>query len=88
MGRVLRITLVRSPIGSKAYHKDALKTLGLRRLSQSVVREDSPSLRGLLHAVAHLVRVEEVPETEASREGEEYAAAPPTPPSPGGQASS
>ncbi|MCS7207742.1 MAG: 50S ribosomal protein L30 [Dehalococcoidia bacterium] len=67
MGKVLRITLVRSPIGSKAYHKKTLETLGLRRLSQSVLREDSPSLQGLLHTVRHLVRVEEMPEEPSAK---------------------
>lgn len=63
MGKIVRITLVHSPIGSKAYQKAALKTLGLRRVSQSVLREDSPALQGLLRTVQHLVRVEEVPQT-------------------------
>lgn len=66
MATVLRITLVRSPINSKAYQKETLKALGLRRMSQSVLREDSPSLRGMLRTVSHLVRVEEVQEEASS----------------------
>lgn len=62
MGKVLRITLVRSPIGSKSYQKETLKALGLKRVSQSVLREDSPSLQGMLRTVHHLVQVEEVME--------------------------
>ncbi|GBD10958.1 50S ribosomal protein L30 [bacterium HR23] len=65
MGKLVRITLVRSPIGSKAYHKKTVQALGLRRLHQSVLFPDSPSLRGMLKAVQHLVRVEEVPEAQA-----------------------
>ncbi|MFN3974999.1 MAG: 50S ribosomal protein L30 [Dehalococcoidia bacterium] len=66
MATVLRITLVRSPIGSKAYQKETLKALGLRRVSQSVLREDSPSLQGMLRTVSHLVHVEEVQEVASS----------------------
>ena len=40
--------------------RESLKTLGLRKIRQSVVREDSPSVRGLIATVRHLVTVEEV----------------------------
>jgi large subunit ribosomal protein L30 len=56
----LKVTQVKSAIGTKPKHRDALRTLGLRRIRQSVVREDTPSLRGLVHSVRHLVTVEEV----------------------------
>ena len=56
----LRITYVRSAIGYSVRHKDTIRTLGLRRLNQSVVHEDTPSVRGMLLKVNHLVRVEEV----------------------------
>lgn len=56
----LKVTQVRSVIGTKRNHRDSLRTLGLRRIRQSVVRDDSPVVRGLIHTVRHLVEVEEV----------------------------
>ena len=56
----LKVTQVRSVIGTKANHRASLQTLGLRKIRQSVVREDSPVVRGLIHTVRHLVEVEEV----------------------------
>ncbi|MGD9696018.1 MAG: 50S ribosomal protein L30 [Thermoleophilia bacterium] len=54
----LRITQVRSRIGTQARHRGALRSLGLRRIGQSVEHEDSPQLQGQLRLVAHLVTVE------------------------------
>ena len=56
----LRVTQVRSTIGSKENQRATLRTLGLRKIRQSVVREDSPSVRGMINTVRHLVTVEEV----------------------------
>ncbi len=56
----LRITYVRSSIGYSERHKATIRTLGLRRLHQSVIHEDTPTLRGMLAKVNHLVRIEEV----------------------------
>lgn len=56
----LKITQVRSTIGGRQNQKDTLRTLGLRRIGQSVVREDCPEVRGAVRTVAHLVTVEEV----------------------------
>ncbi|RJF40744.1 50S ribosomal protein L30 [Actinomyces sp. 2119] len=58
--RRLRVTQVRSGIGGTHRQRASLHTLGLRRIRQSVVREDSPSVRGLIAKVRHLVTVEEV----------------------------
>ncbi len=55
----LRITYVRSAIGYSVRHKDTIRSLGLRRLHQSVVHDDTPTLRGMLRKVNHLVRIEE-----------------------------
>lgn len=55
----LRITLVKSGIGYADDQKKTLKALGFKRLNQSVVQEDSPSVRGMIIKVRHLVRVEE-----------------------------
>ncbi len=56
----LRITYVKSSIGYSERHKATIRTLGLHRLHQSVIHEDTPTLRGMLAKVNHLVRIEEV----------------------------
>jgi large subunit ribosomal protein L30 len=56
----LKVTQVRSVIGTKRNHRETLRTLGLRKIRQTTVREDTPQLRGLIHTVRHLVTVEEV----------------------------
>ena len=58
--KMLRITLVKSPIGYSQRHKDTVRTLGLRRINQTVEHEDSPVVQGMLYKIAHLVEVEEV----------------------------
>lgn len=55
----LRITLVRSVIGCTKDQRRAVRTLGLHRIRETVVREDRVDLRGILRQVAHLVTVEE-----------------------------
>lgn len=56
----LKITQVRSVIGTKPKHRETMRTLGLRKIRQSVVKEDRPEFRGMIHSVRHLVEVEEV----------------------------
>ena len=58
-GRLLRITLVRSPIGYDRRQKATVRALGLRRMHQTVDQQDTPVVRGMLARVPHLVRVEE-----------------------------
>ena len=55
----LLITQVKSANGTNSRQRDTLRSLGLRGISKSVEREDSPQLRGMVHAVRHLVDVEE-----------------------------
>ena len=55
----IRVTQVRSGIGGTRRQRETLKSLGLRKIRQSVVREDSASVRGMIAKVAHLVTVEE-----------------------------
>lgn len=55
----LRITYVKSAIGYSVTHKKTIRALGFRRLNQTVEREDSPALRGMLYQVNQLVRIEE-----------------------------
>jgi len=56
----LKITLRRSPIGSKPQHRKTVRALGLRKLHQTVVMNDDPAIRGMIRAVAHMVEYEEV----------------------------
>ena len=55
----IRVTQVRSGIGGTRRQRETLKSLGLRKIRQSVVREDSASVRGMIAKVTHLVTVEE-----------------------------
>jgi len=55
----LSITWVKSGIGYAEVQKRTLKALGLTRLNQSVVHDDSASVRGMINKVRHLIRVEE-----------------------------
>jgi len=57
MALKLKITLVRSAIDRPQTQKDTVRGLGLRRLHQSVVREDTPSIRGMVRKIQHLVTV-------------------------------
>jgi len=57
--KVVRVTLVKSPIGYSKRHKDTIKALGLRRMHQTVEHADTPVLRGMLAKVAHLVEIVE-----------------------------
>lgn len=56
----LKITYVKSSIGYAQNQKDTVKSLGLRKLNQSVVHEDTPVIRGMVFKVQHLVKVEEI----------------------------
>jgi large subunit ribosomal protein L30 len=56
----LKVTQTKSRIGSKKEHRDSLRSLGLHRIGDSVVKPDRPEIRGMINAVRHLVTVEEV----------------------------
>jgi len=60
----LRVTWVKSGIGYPVDQKRTIKALGFRRLNQSVEHDDTPSIRGMLHKVKHLVKVEGSSEAE------------------------
>ncbi len=55
----IKITWIKSGIGYEESQKKTLASLGFHRLNQSVVHEDSSSLRGMINKVRHLVKVEE-----------------------------
>jgi len=56
----LKITLVKSTIGSKPKHKKTVQALGLKKLNKTVVQKDNAAIRGMCTQVSHLVKVEEI----------------------------
>lgn len=56
----LKITQVRGTVGARWKQRETLRSLGLRKIRQSVIREDNPQTRGMIKVVHHLVEVEEV----------------------------
>ena len=56
----LKITQIKSKISEKQNQRDTLRSLGLHRISEVVIREDNAQNRGYVRAVAHLVKVEEI----------------------------
>ena len=65
MAKKLKITQVRSAIGRKQNQKDTVRALGLRRLHQTVLHNDTPQIRGMINTVGHLLKVEEADHDEA-----------------------
>lgn len=56
----LKVTQVKSSNGGKQNQRETLRTLGLKRIGDVVVKQDRPEIRGMVRTVAHLVAVEEV----------------------------
>jgi len=56
----LKITQTKSGIGNKQNQRETLRSLGLKRMHDVVVKEDRPEIRGMVQTVTHLVTVEEV----------------------------
>ena len=56
----LKVTQTRSEIGGKRNQRETLRTLGLKRIGDVVVKEDRPEIRGMVKTVTHLVALEEV----------------------------
>ena len=56
----LKVTKLRSKVGGSQEHRETLRSLGLKRIGDVVVKEDRPEIRGMVVAVRHLVKVEEV----------------------------
>lgn len=59
MNLKLKITQIRSTIGKLDNQKKTIRALGLGKLNKSIVHNDSPSIRGMIYTVKHLVKVEE-----------------------------
>lgn len=60
MSTRLKVTQVKSTIGGKQKQRDTLRTLGLKRIGDVSAHEDTPTVRGMIATVSHLVTVEEV----------------------------
>ncbi len=58
--KMLKITQVRSLIDQKPAHRKTIEALGLRRIRHTVVKADTPQIRGMVRKVSHLVTVEEI----------------------------
>ena len=59
MAAMLKITLVKSMIGRPEKHRKVLQGMGLTKLNKTVELHDTPSIRGMINAVSHLVKAEE-----------------------------
>ena len=57
MKKMLKVTLVKSPISAKVSHQATVRGLGLRKMHQTREREDTPAVRGMINKVAYLVQV-------------------------------
>lgn len=58
--QMVRITLVKSPIGYAENQRATVRSLGLRKMNASVTHKATPQIRGMINTVSHLVKVEEV----------------------------
>jgi large subunit ribosomal protein L30 len=67
MAKKLKITQVKSLIGSQPRHKLTMKAIGFHRHQETLTKDDTPQLRGMLHQVRHLVHVEEVKAARRSK---------------------
>ena len=56
--KTIKVTLVKSVIGTKQDHRATVRGLGLRRLNSSAVLEDTPAVRGMIRKVAYLLKCE------------------------------
>lgn len=59
-GKQIKITQIRSRIGYKPKAKKTLDALGLRKMNRSVIKNDSPGIRGMIKKIEYLLKVEEV----------------------------
>lgn len=64
---MLKITLTKSPIGNTPKNRRTVKALGLGKMNSSVIQEDTKPIRGMIHAIQHLVTVEEIEGAEKVR---------------------
>jgi len=60
MAKNIKVTLKRSVIGHPQKHREVIKGLGLKKLNKSKVLQDTPSIRGMIQKVSHMLKVEEI----------------------------
>jgi large subunit ribosomal protein L30 len=60
MSKKLKITQIKSLIGSQPKHRRTMQALGFHRMHETLEKADTPQIRGMVHQVRHLVQVEEV----------------------------
>lgn len=60
MSKSLKVTQKKSGIGEKPAARENLRSLGLKRIGDVVIKEDRPEFRGMIRAVTHLITVEEI----------------------------
>lgn len=60
--KMLRITLVRSPIGRPPVQRRTVRALGLKKVNYTVVQKDTPEISGMINRISHLVKIEAVKE--------------------------
>jgi large subunit ribosomal protein L30 len=60
MSKKLKITQIKSLIGSRPKHRLTMQALGFHRMHETLEKTDTPQIRGMVHQVRHLVQVEEV----------------------------
>ena len=56
----IKVTQVKSTIGEKPAARETVRSLGLKRIGDTVIKEDKPEIRGMVRSVIHLIKVEEV----------------------------
>ena len=59
MAKTIKITQIKSLIGSQPKHKLTMKALGFHRMHETLEKNDTPQIRGMIHQVRHLIKVEE-----------------------------
>ena len=65
MAAKLRITLRKSPIGYEQSQRDTARSLGFKKLQQTVVQDDTPVIRGMIHKIRHMLEVESITEEKS-----------------------
>ncbi len=59
MAKKIEITLIRSPLSCKPKHRRTVRALGLRKIGQSVIHDDTAAIRGMANRIDYLVNIEE-----------------------------
>ena len=57
--KMIRVTLVKSGIGRPPKHRRTLSSLGLTKMNRTIIRQDTPEMRGMIRQISHLVDVKE-----------------------------